>query len=493
MVKWMSKLGLLSALAFLFSFNGLATAAISWNEGTLQAVVDPSGNFYAYAPTVIEDGGTEHIYTCHNSEDGIIRDSVYYTQRVNGSITQTKEVLRHGEPGSWDSQNVCDTAVVGGKFLYNGITYDYAMFYLGNNLPCSCNNQIGVAFSNDLSADSWTKYPGPIVTYPLDGVSWGVGQQSATSVDGNGRVLLFYTLKDSTNAVKLMRVDANLHDMSSYTISSPMQLSNNGLVGIDGSPNNLDNIDIVYDSSRDRFYAITEMQPYPTDNPSYISVAEQIVSIPAIHIWNGGGTWRYEGKIDAGLTGSKRNHNAGIARTIWGGLPSFTSIRALFTKSCAGAECTSIPEWTYDVWSVDGSLSNDPAVVVNDGTVGTGTNQFNYSGNWHAGTQISAYGEDEHWSSEPGAYYTMIFAGQGFQLYGSRGSFFGIAAISVDGGPETMVDLYSGSYYRKDNVLLYTSPTLPSGNHTLKVRVTGTANLDSDNVYVSADRIEVTP
>lgn len=47
----------------------------------------------------------------------------------------------------------------------------------------------------------------------------------------------------------------------------------------------------------------------------------------------------------------------------------------------------------------------------------------------------------------------------------------GIAAVSIDGGPEVMVDLFDP---RKDNNTLrvWTSPVLASGTHTIKIRCT---------------------
>jgi hypothetical protein len=38
---------------------------------------------------------------------------------------------------------------------------------------------------------------------------------------------------------------------------------------------------------------------------------------------------------------------------------------------------------------------------------------------------------------------------------------------------------------------MYISPTLPSGPHTLKVRVTGDKNPSSTSAVISLDRIEV--
>jgi Ricin-type beta-trefoil lectin domain-like len=65
----------------------------------------------------------------------------------------------------------------------------------------------------------------------------------------------------------------------------------------------------------------------------------------------------------------------------------------------------------------------------------------------------------------------------------------GIAAFSVDNGPETYFDTYAAS--RVDDVFLFATPTLASGTHTLKVRVTGLRNPASSNYYVPANRIDV--
>jgi hypothetical protein len=51
-----------------------------------------------------------------------------------------------------------------------------------------------------------------------------------------------------------------------------------------------------------------------------------------------------------------------------------------------------------------------------------------------------------------------------------------------------MVDLYAAA--RADGVLVYTSPKLSNGAHTLKVRVTGTKNASASNTFVIGDRVD---
>lgn len=335
----------------------IASAAVTWDPSTRQQVYNPgtsvNGTYYAYAPSVIVDGNTEHIWTCHNKDSGVIRDHIFYTKRVNGAIVSSRPVLVPSASG-WDSYHNCDPSVVRGQFRYNGATYAYALFYLGNDVNASYHNQIGVAFATSV-AGPWVKYPHPLVTYPNNG-DWGVGQPSAISVDGKGRLLLFYTQGASTLTTGFRR-ELALSDMARPSIGVPLQLTTAGLTDVNGQRDYLNNFDVVYDPSRDRFYAVREQHPYPTDNPTYIGASLQIASIPAAHIWRGGGHWTVEGTITPALTGFPRNHNAGFERSPYGTLPNPNALRVVYTVSCSGRCNGGRPEWTYALWSISGTLA----------------------------------------------------------------------------------------------------------------------------------------
>lgn len=130
-------------------------------------------------------------------------------------------------------------------------------------------------------------------------------------------------------------------------------------------------------------------------------------------------------------------------------------------------------------------------VTVNDNSTGTGNNQFNYSGSWNYNTFIYAYNGDNHYSNTTNNYYTVKFNGTKINLYSCKTPNNGIAAISIDGGAETCVDLYSSA--TRNSELIYTSPTLSNGQHTLKVRVTGSKNNSSSDRFVNADRVDIAP
>ncbi|MBQ5485983.1 MAG: sugar-binding protein, partial [Bacteroidales bacterium] len=162
---------------------------------------------YSYCPSVIANAdGTSHVYFCGNPNQGTMVDNIYHiVENANGTHTTAVSVLQPSL--SWDSHHTCDPSVIEGSFKMDGTTYKYALFFLSNPKEYYYN-EIGVAFSNDLEAASWVKYPQQIVkkTWPDEGdqslggnsKSWGVGQPSAVSLDKGGRVLLVYTIGDAS-------------------------------------------------------------------------------------------------------------------------------------------------------------------------------------------------------------------------------------------------------------------------------------------------------
>jgi hypothetical protein len=137
--------------------------------------------------------------------------------------------------------------------------------------------------------------------------------------------------------------------------------------------------------------------------------------------------------------------------------------------------------------------SPDPApsvTSINDASVGTGPDQFAFSGSWLTASGSGKYLDDDHYSSTTGSSYTVRFTGTQAKLYVATAPWHGKAGVSVDGGAETTIDLYSAT--KADQVLRYTSPVVTAGTHTLTVRVLGTKNASSTGTYVTADRVDVT-
>lgn len=128
---------------------------------------------------------------------------------------------------------------------------------------------------------------------------------------------------------------------------------------------------------------------------------------------------------------------------------------------------------------------------VNDTAIGSGMNQFSFSSRWYTDTNaMSAHLGDNHFTNVKDQWYQLKFYGTQVKVYAEKNDAIGRYAFSIDGGAETKVDGYSSS--RQDQQLLYTSPVLPLGEHTVKVRNTGEKNAASRGTYIVGDRIDVT-
>jgi hypothetical protein len=158
---------------------------------------------------------------------------------------------------------------------------------------------------------------------------------------------------------------------------------------------------------------------------------------------------------------------------------------------------------TYTLAASDGSLtgatsssftvSAQTVTTVDDAVQGTGLNQINYNGaGWShiTGTVIpNAFDGTVSNDSTTNQFATITFTGTQIKFYAGERSNRGIAAVSIDGGTETNVDLYSAT--DAGDVLVYTSPVLTAGTHTLKIRVTGTHDAKSSGTIVSIDRFDI--
>ncbi len=128
---------------------------------------------------------------------------------------------------------------------------------------------------------------------------------------------------------------------------------------------------------------------------------------------------------------------------------------------------------------------------INDTGTTSGAGSVAYTGAWNSGTGCGnqCFWGDDHWSNQPDATATWTFTGTQIALLSVRDTGNGIAAFSVDGGPEQTADYYGA--VRMGEQLNYVSPVLPSGTHTLRVRVTGQKDPSSADAYISIDRAEV--
>ncbi len=319
---------------------------------------------YAYAPSSLEqEDGSIHMWFCGNPNNTEIIDNIFHVKiNPDGTKTTAKSVLQP-TPGHWDSHHICDPAVVEGSFLWNNTTYKYAMFYLTN--PYSYYyNEIGMAFSNDLNADSWIKYPDQIVrkTWSEEGdqdmgggwLAWGVGQPSIVSLDGNGKLLLTYTVGD-INGTRIVSSEADFSDMANYTINTPQTIVENGLYAIDNiSRDYTANSQFAINVEADKIVMMRPVQPNPTEYPWKINSSLEIDYMNLSDFMNQTGSWTPIKRITPKDTGHPRNHNATLLTNNFGHIENWKEPTFYFTVSKAAPDVqnsnNNIAEWTYHIW-----------------------------------------------------------------------------------------------------------------------------------------------
>ena len=132
-----------------------------------------------------------------------------------------------------------------------------------------------------------------------------------------------------------------------------------------------------------------------------------------------------------------------------------------------------------------------PATTVVDGnTTGSTNDEFQYGANWGLTTGVSdMYDGTANWSHVSGATATFTFSGNQVALHAVKDVDQGIMSVSVDGGTPVNVDDYSPT--RNASGIVWTSPVLPTGTHTLTIVNTGQKNSASSGYNIAVDRADV--
>lgn len=180
-----------------------------------------------------------------------------------------------------------------------------------------------------------------------------------------------------------------------------------------------------------------------------------------------------ESETDAFFEGKSKKARQVLAERLWGG-PRSATVEQFFERvqKIGDAPGVAHPEQPEPLG----------ITVVENDAKGTGINQIEYAGGgW-------GHGSDSY-SKTTDAYYQIRFSGSQIKIWGAKDPKHGIAGISLDGGPETEVDLYASS---RNNQYIYASPILAAKEHTLKVRVTGKKNAAASDVFVVIDRADIT-
>jgi glucose/arabinose dehydrogenase/PKD repeat protein len=134
--------------------------------------------------------------------------------------------------------------------------------------------------------------------------------------------------------------------------------------------------------------------------------------------------------------------------------------------------------------------STPPTTTINDAVIGTTSGTFAYAGTWATSASAAKYQGDDHFSSTTASSYTLPFFGTRVALYGAVAPHHGQASVQIDGGSPVTIDQYAAT--RADNVLVYRSPVLTVGPHTVTVTVKGLHQAAATGNVITVDRAFVT-
>ena len=158
---------------------------------------------------------------------------------------------------------------------------------------------------------------------------------------------------------------------------------------------------------------------------------------------------------------------------------------------------TTLPAQSVTTFVIPDASYSGPgaAAEIDDAAQGRGMNEFGYSGSGWQHCSASAC-SDPHdlyhgtmsWDARAGDSVTFRFSGVQARLYGVLDTNEGIGHVSVD-GTRSDIDFYAHS--RAGDSLVWQSPLLAPGTHTITLTVSGRKNPQSTGDKIALDRAEV--
>ncbi|MPQ44324.1 discoidin domain-containing protein [Clostridium tarantellae] len=141
----------------------------------------------------------------------------------------------------------------------------------------------------------------------------------------------------------------------------------------------------------------------------------------------------------------------------------------------------------------DPIIDTTDLILLNDSNLGTATNQFNFSKGWNYEKLIEdqAYNGDNHWTIEVGATVAVNFVSPKFHIVAIKDPNHGIMTLSIDGGSEIDVDLYSSK--RTFKQIVYESSVLSNSEHKIVLKCSGRKNTSANGIAASIDAIFIEP
>ncbi len=116
--------------------------------------------------------------------------------------------------------------------------------------------------------------------------------------------------------------------------------------------------------------------------------------------------------------------------------------------------------------------------------------KFDYEGTWKTSKSSTASGGSFTQADASGASVTVRFAGVRLVWLGRIGAGNGQAKVSVDGGPDVMVDLYGATTKSKQQ--LWDTGILDLATHTVTITWSGDKNAAATGTAINVDAFDVT-
>jgi methyl-accepting chemotaxis protein len=137
----------------------------------------------------------------------------------------------------------------------------------------------------------------------------------------------------------------------------------------------------------------------------------------------------------------------------------------------------------------EGTKTVGNVTTVLDYVVGSGLDEFDYTGAWLHGSGYETDIGGDAYSSVAGDEVRLRFNGKQIRFFGSVDKQQGMAEVGVDHRAPDLVDFYSPT--RAAHTLLWTSPELPPGEHTFRLVVSPRKNPQSRYFWASVAKVEI--
>jgi methyl-accepting chemotaxis protein len=137
-----------------------------------------------------------------------------------------------------------------------------------------------------------------------------------------------------------------------------------------------------------------------------------------------------------------------------------------------------------------GTTTAGGITTVLDTVIGSGLNEFAYTGAWLHGNGYETDPGGDAYCSVPGDKVELRFVGRKLRFTGCKDKQQGMAEVWVDGHEPTLIDFYSPD---RAHTMLWESPDLSPGEHTFHLVVSPKKNPQSRYFWVSLAKVEIFP